>query len=148
MYYEVLYKKELPEIKKIRTIDDVYALVKQYCESRQEQKIVVTLDGGSCIIGIHLVNIGTANKVISMIRDIFYRAIKDNAVEIIICHNHPGGILDPSPSDFESADRLSAAGLLLGIPVKENLIISEYGFASIKPTMDQVKKMMEGYNDV
>ncbi len=50
----------------------------------------------------------------------------------MLVHNHPSGILTPSFEDKDITDRMYQAGLFLGLPLIDHLIIDEeeyYSFA-------------------
>jgi len=63
-------------------------------------------------------------------REVFIRAIKDNACSIIIAHTHPSDQLEPSVNDKEATKRLCEAGHLLGIEVLDHLILGKSGYFS------------------
>ncbi len=46
-------------------------------------------------------------------------------------HNHPSGDPTPSTEDREITERLADAGLLLGVPVLDHVVIAERGWASL-----------------
>lgn len=92
----------------------------------------VFLNSQNRIISICEIVEGTVNKVHPMIRKIFYKAIKENAVSLICCHNHPSGEVCPSPQDCDFTKRLCEIGNVLEIPVLDHLIIGKkdyYSFA-------------------
>ena len=68
----------------------------------------------------------------------FKIALLQNAVSILVCHNHPGGTLAPSNDDLEATRSLVAVGNLLGIRVLDHLIISPDDYVSLR----------EGYGEV
>ena len=52
---------------------------------------------------------------------------------VILFHNHPSGDTDPSEMDKDTANRLKYCGQILGIEVKDSLIIGKdvsYSFAA------------------
>ena len=100
-----------------------YPLFRSYSKRRQEHFMVLTLNGAHCAIRRHVVTKGLANRTMVHPREVFYPAIKDNAVAIIIAHNHPSNSLDPSNEDRVVTDRLIAAGEIMGIPVLDHMII-------------------------
>lgn len=63
-------------------------------------------------------------------REVFADPLADRAAAIIICHNHPSGLLEPSEEDRSITRRIHEAGTLLGIPLLDHLIISPKGFFS------------------
>jgi DNA repair protein RadC len=112
--------------------EEVYSLVKRYAKARQEQFIVITLDSGHKPISLSIVFIGTVSRIIIHSREVFYRAIRDMAVAIIVCHNHPSGELKPSPEDLEMTRNLWQAGNILGIRLLDHLIISKTDYFSFR----------------
>jgi len=58
-----------------------------------------------------------------------------NACSIIVAHNHPSGETDPSVADLNVTKRLIDAGKILGIKIKDHIIITPTGQTySIKRT--------------
>jgi DNA repair protein RadC len=110
----------------VRTPGDVYNFLKnRFGGKRQEHFLCLTLNGAHEVIKSHVVTIGILNRTIVHPREVFYRAIKDNAAAIIIAHNHPSGRTVPSPEDEELTRRLKEAGEIMGIPILEHLIITK-----------------------
>lgn len=64
-------------------------------------------------------------------REVFSDAIKQKATAIVIAHNHPSGILDPSDDDFEVTQTLVRAGHLLGIKVMDHIIFDLNDYLSM-----------------
>ncbi len=71
----------------------------------------------------HIISSGTLTSSMVHPREVFKAAVLANAAAIIIGHNHPSGTLLPSPADGEVAERLQAAGELLGIAVLDSIIV-------------------------
>ena len=86
--------------------------------------ICLTLNGCHKIIGTYIVSKGLVNQTIVHPREVFRPAIADNAVAVIIAHNHPSGNLEPSMEDKGTTNRIKEAGNLLGIKVLDHLIVS------------------------
>lgn len=66
-------------------------------------------------------------------REIFKTPILSGADSVIMFHNHPSGHTDPSEMDKDTANRLKYCGQILGIEVKDSLIIGKdvsYSFAA------------------
>ena len=58
--------------------------------------------------------------------------ISDRVVSVILAHNHPSGVLKPSPEDITMNQRLIHAGKILGITVLDQIIIPKKGYLSFK----------------
>lgn len=100
--------------------------------SPQENFVVVDLDGSHQIIEVRRVTLGLANQSQIHPRETFRGAIQNNAVSILIAHNHPSGNLEPSQSDMAATRRLVDAGRTIGISILDHLIVAADGFRSLR----------------
>ena len=57
------------------------------------------------------------------VSDVYREAVKRNASSIIVVHNHPAGGSSPSAADIAITERLFAAGVALGIELKDHVVI-------------------------
>ncbi len=64
--------------------------------------------------------------------EVFREAIRRNAAALIVCHNHPSGVADPSPDDVAVTRSIVQAGKLLDVDVLDHLIIGRGRFVSLK----------------
>ncbi|MDR2580417.1 MAG: DNA repair protein RadC [Fibromonadaceae bacterium] len=104
---------------------------------RQEQMVLITMNGGNKIIKIRSISVGTANSTQAHPREAFAPAIEDRAVAVVFAHNHPSGNHLPSTEDLILTQKLCEAGRILDIPVLDHLIVSSSGFTSIKSTNEE-----------
>lgn len=118
--------------KLIRCPKDIYNLIKDdYINLTIERFSIIYLDTNYSVIYIKTID-GTFNKVIFDDRDIIKKAIKLNAISICLCHNHPGGNINPSIEDLESTEMLESKLIYLGIELFDHIIISNDEYYSIK----------------
>ena len=129
-----VYNERRNQTKKIRvkTPTDVTALLSKYIKEEQEHLILFTLNGAHEVINEYVVTIGLVNMTVVAPREIFKRAVRDNATAIIIGHNHPSGNTTPSEEDKAITKRLVQSGLLMGIQLVDHIIIGESGYTSFK----------------
>ena len=73
---------------------------------------------------------GTAACVVDP-RIIFATALKANATNIILAHNHPSGNLTPSEEDKKMTDQLIEGGKYLQINIRDHLILSSTEYLSM-----------------
>ena len=75
---------------------------------------------------------GTVNKALISPRDIFMKALKAEAVGVILLHNHPSG--DPTPSllDRQATARVVKMGRELDVPVLDHVIIGDNSYYSFR----------------
>lgn len=93
---------------------------------------VVFMDTKNGIISDKDISIGTVNASLVDPRDVFIEALKVEAVQIIIMHNHPSGDPEPSEDDIDVTNRLLEASKLIGIELLDHIIIGDGTFVSLK----------------
>jgi DNA repair protein RadC len=63
-------------------------------------------------------------------RIILRKALEQDAVSLVLCHNHPSGSLRPSRADEQLTAKIKSAAALLDITVLDHIIVSEEGYFS------------------
>lgn len=104
-------------------IGDVVPLFDDIADKRQEHFVVLTFNSSKKLISKHLVFLGTVNSAICHPREIFAVAIADAASSIVIGHNHPSGESEPSTEDIEVTKQFVAAGVIMGIPILDHIVV-------------------------
>ena len=118
------------QIKEPNDIVDILMNDMQY-ENIEIAKIVL-LDNRNFILKIKNVAIGGNNFVSIGIREILIEAVKINAPKLILIHNHPSGVSNPSKQDYDVTDKLDKASNILGIKLLDHIIIGKNEYTSIK----------------
>jgi DNA repair protein RadC len=65
-------------------------------------------------------------------REVFNLAVRNLAKGLIVLHNHPSGVLEPSTEDLKITERLVSSGQILEIPLYDHLIITADGYYSFR----------------
>jgi DNA repair protein RadC len=91
---------------------------------------VAFLNQGNRINHIETVSEGGITGTIADPRIILKKALEENAVSIILCHNHPSGSLKPSRQDEEITKKIKEAAKYFDIKVLDHIIVSETGYFS------------------
>lgn len=128
----------------IDTKDDVVRQVEDIRAEQQEHFIVLILDGQNRLLEKFDASRGTSNASLAHPREIFKRAIANNATGIICIHNHPSGTTTPSPEDIQTTKRLKEAGELLGIPMYDHIIVTKDDYNPILSTPEWYMRIMTG----
>ena len=68
---------------------------------------------------------GSINSASVYPREVVKQALADNAAAVILAHNHPSGVAEPSRSDISLTQRLSKALDLVDIRVLDHLVIGD-----------------------
>jgi len=117
--------------RRIRTpIDALPVLGDKRIKAKTEGFYVIELDGAHEVIRVRTVTKGLVNRTMVHAREVFRNAIKDNAVAIVVAHNHPSGQVEPSAEDDQITKRLVEAGEIIGIPVLDHVIVARCGYFS------------------
>jgi DNA repair protein RadC len=93
---------------------------------------VVLLSTKNHVLAVELVSVGSLSASIVHAREVFKPAILKSAAAIVVVHNHPSDVSDPSPEDIEFTRRLAKAGELLGIRVLDHVIVCDGSYASLR----------------
>lgn len=117
---------------KIQNASDVYKLVSDLKEKKQEYFLTLTLDGASRLIQKRVVFIGTLNQSLVHPREVFADAILDRAAGVICVHNHPSGNIQPSREDIAVTKKLVEAGKIIGIRIMDHIIIGKASYFSFQ----------------
>lgn len=99
----------------------------------QEELWVMILSPSVKCLGIERVTIGLMDRTSAHAREVFRAAILGNAHSIILIHNHPSGDLDPSQNDRDATYKLKEAGEILGIKLRDHIIIGIPGLDETYP---------------
>jgi DNA repair protein RadC len=102
-------------------------LLKDY---RQEVFAVIFLNRANKINHFQIVSEGGITGTVADPRIILKKALEENAVSLILCHNHPSGNLKPSVADQELTLKIKEAAKYLDIKVMDHIIVSEEGYFS------------------
>jgi DNA repair protein RadC len=99
---------------------------------KQEYFICLSLDSAQRLIARRTVFIGTLTSTLAHPREVFAGPLKDRAASVVVAHNHPSGEQSPSGQDIKMNQQLVAAGIILGIPIAEHIIVSSDRHFSFK----------------
>lgn len=91
---------------------------------------VLYLSQSNRISHFNIISEGGITGTIADPRLIIKRALEENAVNLILCHNHPSGNLQPSAADQLLTQKIKQAALLFDIKVLDHIIVSEEGYYS------------------
>jgi DNA repair protein RadC len=95
--------------------------------SDRENFAVLHLDARHHVLSCEIVATGTLAGALVHPREVFKAAILQNALSIIVAHNHPSGDTRPSAEDQALASRLHQASELIGIKILDFLIVTAGG---------------------
>lgn len=85
---------------------------------------------------IHAENLseGTVAEAVAFPRKIVESALKYRAISVIIAHNHPGGVAEPSDNDDKITGQIKSALQTVGISLQDHLVIAGDEYFSYRKT--------------
>lgn len=111
-----------------RDVADFFiAKLKDY---RYEVFAVVFLNRANKINHFEIVSAGGITGTVADPRVILKKALEEDAVSIILCHNHPSGSLKPSRADEELTHKIKEAAKYFDIKILDHMIVSDAGYFS------------------
>jgi len=78
---------------------------------------------------------------------LFRNALLLGASSVILAHNHPSGLLEPSAEDIAMTAAIAQGGALLDIEVLDHLIYTAHGYTSIRQVAPQVFETDSQYSE-
>jgi DNA repair protein RadC len=98
----------------------------------QEELRVLLMDTRNRVQHIETVYRGSVNSSQVRVAEIFKTAIRRNATNLIVIHNHPSGDPTPSPDDIAITRLILQAGELLDVKLLDHIIVGSGRFVSLK----------------
>jgi len=97
---------------------------------RHEVFAIVLLNRANKVNHFEIISEGGITGTVADPRIILKKALEEDAVSIILCHNHPSGSLKPSKADEELTNKIKEAARFLDIKVIDHIIVSDQGYYS------------------
>jgi DNA repair protein RadC len=107
--------------------DQLQSMLKDY---RHEVFAVLFLNRSNKINHFEIISEGGITGTVADPRIILKKALEEDAVSLILCHNHPSGSLKPSKADEELTFKIKEAAKYFDIKVLDHLIVSDDGYYS------------------
>jgi DNA repair protein RadC len=121
--------KQSPIFTKPKQVEAYLAV--QMKDYQREVFSVLLLDTRHQLLGYHEIFHGTIDTTSVHPREVVRLALQKNAAAIIVAHNHPSGVADPSQSDIAITQRLKAALELVDILLLDHFIIGQGEITSL-----------------
>lgn len=110
----------------INSSTDAYDAIAHYLlEKDVESFFVMLLSNNNKLIRVVPISHGGINETLVDRKIVFKVALENNAVKIILAHNHPSGETKPSQTDINTTRTIVEAGKIMSIQVLDHLIIGE-----------------------
>jgi DNA repair protein RadC len=122
---DALEKKTL-----VSSVDIASFLQSKIKDNRREVFAVLFLNRANKINHFEIISEGGITGTVADPRIILKKALEEDAVNIVLAHNHPSGSLKPSRADEELTNKIKEAARYFDIRVLDHIIISDMGYYS------------------
>lgn len=122
-------RPDRPQITQPR--DAIRLLLPEMGLLEQEEMRLLLLDTKNRLIATVALYAGTINGCHVRVAEVFRAAVRRNATALIVAHNHPSGMVVPSPEDVQVTREMVQAGRLLDVEVLDHLILGQDCYTSL-----------------
>ncbi|WP_392566428.1 DNA repair protein RadC [Utexia brackfieldae] len=105
-------------------------LATRLAHKEREIFLVLFLDNQNQVISVDEMFVGTYNCVEVHPREIVRQALKYNAAALILAHNHPSGIAEPSEADKQITQYIEQVCDLVDIRIVDHIVIGKGEYVS------------------
>lgn len=106
-------------------------LIPKYIGRTSEALMLIAMDGKNKILSCKVVSEGDVSSARVSKRKIMEEAIRVNAAQIALAHNHPSGILIASAEDIDMTNGIKDMLAHVGIRFFDHIIVSNDNFISM-----------------
>lgn len=100
-------------------------------ERRHEVFAVVYLDAQHRVIEVQELFRGTLTQTTVYPREVVIEALQRNAAAVILAHNHPSGVAEPSQADLKLTSVLKDALALVDVKVLDHFVLAREASVSL-----------------
>lgn len=115
---------------RLTSVQEAVEFLKPKVSGPYETFWVTALNSRNEVIATELIQKGSVNRVSVIPRMVVEAALKHRATGVILAHNHPGGVLEPSQADINITKVLLSVLQKLDIALLDHLIITHFGYFS------------------
>lgn len=102
-----------------------------YVGATVERVYLLLFDNGMHLIQCCHIGDGVVNASNITVRKIAELCLRKNTACAVLAHNHPSGMAIPSSADIEVTHAVESALEVVGVPLLEHIIVTEYSYAPI-----------------
>lgn len=133
---ELIYRNKVSPADRpeVNSVEKAYNLLMSVWDMNKielvEQMRILLLDRKNRCIGISDISTGSISSCLCDPKVVFAIALKARASSLILSHNHPSGVAEPSRADIDLTKRMVSGGQMLDIHVLDHLIVTPRNFYS------------------
>ena len=123
--------EEAVELLKITSSKIIFEIMQPILgELPHEEFWIIYLNNSNKVLTKLQLSKGGITGTLVDVRLVFKTALEQGATGLILCHNHPSGVLTASDADKQITKKLKMAGESLDIKIIDHLIVTEHQYYS------------------
>lgn len=130
VYFSDLSKNQAETITKMSSLAEM--LRASIGHKPNEVLFAIFLNAKNEVLATKELGEGTVSQAAAFPRKIVEEALKQKATSIILAHNHPGGVAEPSEHDESITTEIQKALALVDVTLQDHLILTNNEYYSFK----------------
>ncbi|PQJ22974.1 DNA repair protein RadC [Tenacibaculum sp. SG-28] len=124
------YESEIA-VSRISCSKDVFNAFHSHIATIEHEEFwVMYLNNSNVVLSKQQISKGGITATLVDVRLVLKKALELSAIGIILCHNHPSGIVKPSHADRNLTEKIRTAATTMDIALLDHLIITEKAYFS------------------
>jgi DNA repair protein RadC len=107
-------------------------LKSQIADSENEVLFAIFLNAKNEVLSLKRLGEGTVSQASAFPRRIVEEGLKLKATSLILAHNHPGGVAEPSDGDIAITEEINKALGLVEISLQDHIILANNDYFSFR----------------
>jgi DNA repair protein RadC len=96
-----------------------------FANAAEERFYVICIDAQGRVLRAVMVFSGTIDEITIYPREVVNAAFRYNAHAVVLAHNHPSGVLEPSKADLQTTEQLSESFKTIGVLLQDHIIYAD-----------------------
>ena len=114
-----------------RTVDIGNYAMSLFVGKKEESVVLISMDNRRRVLNTSRVFEGSVNSTQFNFRIAVQQALRDNATQVVMAHNHPSGFAFPSEADVKTTERFAQVLKLMNIHLVDHIVVAEDIYTSM-----------------
>lgn len=116
----------------IRNASDIYCFMAGLATESAEHVYELLMDTKHQVTGVYLIGKGCAHSSPVRMPEVFKAAYATNSSAFVLVHNHPSGVVEPSPEDRSLVQRIQNCAAIMDIEFLDFMVIGSNRYFSFR----------------
>lgn len=113
------------------TADYCRYLASYFIGRRDEMVFLLCMDAKNQVMCCREISRGSVNAAAVSVRKVVQTALTENAIQVVLAHNHPSGLAVPSADDIVTTRRVAMALDAVGVALVDHVVVADQDCVSM-----------------